>query len=337
MTRLLSKRQNTGPRFGRFCGIESHAQRLTATVQYATRWMRNSLLFRSTLYLLTGVSGSCLALYLRDGKSLGWQFKSKKGNQIMQTLTMEVLGNKQKHFIWSMVAGFALNLVLVGCSSSGNAPQVSPPPSTQKNYTTSFPGVANPISEGGNWINGHADGLDWADVRTTAGLAFGTESGSGAFDDSTAVLAGTWGPEQTTQATVHTVNQQTNSISEEVELRLRTTITPHSITGYEINFRCTSDGSQYVQIVRWNGPLGSFDIVDTTTGPGIHDGDVIKATISGSLITAYINGAQVLQGSDATYTNGSPGIGFFLLAGTNLSGDFGLTNFTATASAAPSN
>src|SRR5258705_8339267 len=49
---------------------------------------------------------------------------------------------------------------------------------------------------------------------------------------------------------------RSNPTYEEVELRLRTTVTNHSITGYEINFRCTSDASRYVQIVRWNGPPG---------------------------------------------------------------------------------
>src|SRR6266481_3834741 len=47
------------------------------------------------------------------------------------------------------------------------------------------------------------------------------------------------------------------ALVEEVELRLRTTITPHSITGYELDFRNASPGG-YVAIVRWNGPLNSF-------------------------------------------------------------------------------
>src|SRR5882724_1286228 len=113
------------------------------------------------------------------------------------------------------------------------------------------------------------------------------------------------------QAVVHSVNQ-TSNVYEEVELRLRTTITDHSITGYEINFRCTSDASRYVEIVRWNGPFGSFTYVKTTPGPGIHDGDVIKASIVGSTITVYINDKRVLQGTDRTYTSGNPGLGFFL-------------------------
>src|SRR5713226_6600461 len=44
-------------------------------------------------------------------------------------------------------------------------------------YATNFSLAENPISEGGKWLNGQTDGLDWTDVRTTRGFAFGTEIG----------------------------------------------------------------------------------------------------------------------------------------------------------------
>src|ERR1700722_16188041 len=190
--------------------------------------------------------------------------------------------------------------------------------SQQQSYSTSFPAAENPISEGAKWINGRTTGLSWADVQTTSGLAFGTDvSGAPPYNDSTAVLAGTWGPNQTVTATVHSVNQN-SSIFEEVELRLRTTIAAHFITGYEISFRCTSDGSQYISIVRWNGPLNNFSYISIMDpgGPGIHNGDVVSASIVGSTITGYINSVAVITGTDGTYTNGSPGIGFWNQNGT---------------------
>jgi len=204
---------------------------------------------------------------------------------------------------------------------------------SQKTYSTTFPLTENPISEGDNWINGGTVGLDWSDVRTTPGLAFGTINSSIAnYGDSTAVLTGVWNPNQMAQAVVYSVNQ-TNKIHEEVELRLRTTITAHSITGYEVTFRCTSDGSQYVAIVRWNGALADFTYIANLTpgGPGIHNGDTVKATIIGNTITAYINGTQVLQGTDATYTSGNPGIGFDTESptGSAVDADFGFTSFSA--------
>jgi chitodextrinase len=215
---------------------------------------------------------------------------------------------------------------------TGTAPltiTISPSIPPRSPYSTTFPLTENPISESLSWINGKTVGLDWSDVATTPGLAFGTQIYTGNDNDSTAVLTGTWGPNQTAQATVHTVNQQSGSVYEEVELRLRTTITAHSITGYEFNYRCTADGSQYVQIVRWNGALNSFTLLDSRTGPGLHNGDVVKATISGSTLTTYINNVVIFSVTDSTYSNGSPGIGFFLQGATGVNSDFGFTSFSA--------
>lgn len=201
-----------------------------------------------------------------------------------------------------------------------------------QSYTTNFPLAENPISENGHWLDGKKDGADWADVRTTPALAHGTVVSSGPpYDDSTAVLTGTWGATQHACATVHSVNQ-TSAVYEEVEIRLRTTIIAHSITGYEFNFRATADGSQYVQIVRWNGALNSFDYVDSKTGPGIHDGDVVCGDANGSTLTASINGTQIVQGTDATFGSGNPGIGFYMQGGSLAqTSDYGFSSFTATA------
>jgi hypothetical protein len=198
-------------------------------------------------------------------------------------------------------------------------------------YSTDFPLTENPISENGHWVNGQAVGLDWADVRTSPGFAFGTESGATGYDDSTALLAGSWGPDQTAQAVVHSSNQN-DGIFEEVELRLRSSLSAHSATGYEILFRCSTTANAYTQIVRWNGPLGDFSYVDAIGGApyGVTEGDVVRATVVGDVITAYINGVQVLQGTDGTFTDGSPGIGFFLQGTTGVNGDYGFTSFTAT-------
>ena len=205
----------------------------------------------------------------------------------------------------------------------------------QGTYTTNFPLTENPISEGGRWINGAAAGLDWADIRTTPGLAFGTQPGNSVgtavYSDSTAILSGTWGPTQTAQATISVLNASGSSNQyEEVEVRLRTSITAHSITGYEINCSVsTNPANFYLQIVRWNGSLGSFTQLNGLNQHCVN-GDVLKATISGSTITAYLNGVQVLQAIDGTFTGGSPGIGLFVQGVTGVNGNFGLSSFTAT-------
>ena len=203
-------------------------------------------------------------------------------------------------------------------------------------YTTNFALNENPISEGGNWINGQAAGIDWKDMRVFGGLVFGTQSGLGGppYDDSTAVLAGPWGPDQTVQATVHTVNQQTNPIFEEVEIRLRTTITPHDSRGYEIMWRVNHDGSQYHQIGGGLGPINQnipaiVDLRSQDGYRGIYDGDVVKATIIGNVIRSYINNVQIAQVTDNTFTSGSPGVGHWLRGPAGMIGDYGFTSFTA--------
>jgi len=204
--------------------------------------------------------------------------------------------------------------------------------STGSTYTTNFPIAENPVSERGKWANGKEVGIDWANIATTPGLAYGTESGAGGYDDSTALLTGTWGSDQMAEATVHTMNNQSDNIYEEVELRLRSSLSPHSSTGYEINFRCSKTTNAYTQVVRWDGPLGKFTFLASQSGSqyGVANGDVVRATIIGNMITAYINGVQVLQVTDSTYASGSPGMGFFLQGATGVNSDYGFTSFTAT-------
>jgi tetratricopeptide (TPR) repeat protein len=203
-----------------------------------------------------------------------------------------------------------------------------------RTYTTNFPLTENPIFENGNWENGKTIGLDWADAATVPGRAFGLEfglgSGSKAYDDAAALLTGNWGPNQTAQATVYSVHQN-DSIYEEVELRLRSSLSAHIATGYEILFRCSKTKDAYAEIVRWNGPLGSFTYLDRHKGAqyGVATGDVVKATIIGNVITAYINGVQVAQATDSTYPAGHPGMGFFLQGTTGVNRDYGFTSFTA--------
>jgi len=201
------------------------------------------------------------------------------------------------------------------------------PQSDSRTYSTNFGVPENPISEGGRWINGKSVGLDWSDIATMPGLAVGTQTGFDGFDDSIAMLRGTWGPDQSAMATVHIGRQQDRSVIKEVEILLRWALSAHNARGYEINFGITG---QYTQIVRWNGPLGNFTYLDSRPLPKpLADGDVVKVTVVGQLITAFVNDVQVAQASDATYSGGSPGMGFYL-QGSDATGDFGFTSYTAT-------
>jgi hypothetical protein len=218
------------------------------------------------------------------------------------------------------------------------------PKGRHASYTTNFAVAENPISEAGKWIGGKAVGLDWSDVATVPGLAYGTESGTGTgnntYDDSTALLEGTWGADQTVEATVHSVNQD-DTVFEEVELRLRSSLSGHTATGYEVLFRCLKTPHAYASIVRWDGSLGKFTYLTQKQGVGygVTDGDVVKATIFGDVIRVYVNDVQVLQVTDATYSSGNPGMGFWFKRGSGLIArfenstghnvDYGFTRFAA--------
>jgi hypothetical protein len=202
-----------------------------------------------------------------------------------------------------------------------------------KTYTTSFPLTENPISEGGKWINGGSVGLKWSNVSTTPGLAIGHQPGNVHYTDATALLTGNWAPNQTAQATVHVGNTYDNDYPE-VELRLRSSLSARSCSGYEISFKATTTAAAYVIIVRWNGPLNDFVYLKRLDGSryGVKNGDVVKATIVGNVITAYINGAQVATATDSMFTKGNPGMGFNFdcsrrCQGTNQG--YGFTRFTA--------
>jgi len=208
-------------------------------------------------------------------------------------------------------------------------------------YSTNFPATENPISEGGLWVNGGTDALDWTDMRTTSGFAFGTQSGTNPaqFDDSIAVLTGAWDSDQTAQATIKIGTPITAGAPcyQESEILLRANLSAHSAKLYEVNVGQRNDSRSYINIVRWNGPLGSYTTLLNVQGTayGVNTGDVLKASIVGSTITAYINGVQKAQVVDTSYASGNPGMGMYLqdpsLCGSGIS-NFGFSNYAAASS-----
>jgi hypothetical protein len=216
-----------------------------------------------------------------------------------------------------------------------------------RSYSTRFELDETPISEGGNWLNGRTDGSDWCDVVTRAGHAYGevtrmaaaehraeqgnlapqADAPAGDYDDPTAVLAGPWGRNQFARATVFSMNP-TDKYFQEVEIRLRSTITPHSCTGYEVFFRCLKTNDAYAEIVRWNGKIGDFTSLARRVGPefGVRDGDVIEACVIGNDLKGFINGVEVISAADDRFSTGGPGVGFnFFVGDTNV--DHGLSSF----------
>jgi hypothetical protein len=198
-----------------------------------------------------------------------------------------------------------------------------------RTYSTNFALVESPISEGGNWINGSTEGLDWGYVSTTPGQTH-THPGTAQYADATAILTGTWGSDQMAQATVgSTVNACiSDNCYPEVEVRLRSTLSAHVCNGYEIAFSLLPNNRACLIIVRWNGPLADFTYLfnQTDSKYGAKTGDVIRGTVVGNVISAYKNGVLMGQVSDGTYKSGNPGMGF---NEQSSNGDYGYSSFTA--------
>lgn len=213
--------------------------------------------------------------------------------------------------------------------------------SPANSYTTTFPVTENPISQGGIWTNGQTTGLDWGDVSTTPGKARGNENLSHGFGDSTAVLnsgSGTWSADQSIQATVFIVGTPSVSCGQEVELHLRAATSAHVNTGYEISY---SSAFGSFNVVKWLGPVGSFTVLKNLAGEIVHNGDVVKATMVGSTITAFLNGVQITTVTDTTYTSGNPGIGMNYSQNTGCTtaeeANYGFSSFTANNIGSPVN
>jgi hypothetical protein len=220
-----------------------------------------------------------------------------------------------------------------------------------RSYSTRFERDETPISEAGMWLNGRTDGIDWCDVLTGGGHAYGEKSrmnsaerraeqafGGGAadagvqegdYDDPEAVLAGEWGRNQAVRATVFSRNP-TDDYFQEVEIRLRSSMRPNWCDGYEVFWRCSKSEAAYAEIVRWNGKIADFTSLARAVGPGfgVKHGDIVEATIVGNVIRSYINGVEVLSVTDDVFSSGGPGVGFnFFVGDTNV--DHGFSSFEA--------
>lgn len=201
-------------------------------------------------------------------------------------------------------------------------------------YSTIFTAAENPISQGSRWYNGADDGIDWCNVQTSVGSVWGVGPCPVSYADPTAVLKGNWGPNQTVTARAR-IGRTSSSYYQEIELRLRTMIRPHNISGYEVNFGVSH---AYLEIVRWNGRLADFTYLGPTctypsvcgrvTGFQIRNGDLAKATIHGSVISVYVNGVLRATATDHTFKGGNPGVGYNFGCGGTYA-NFAWENFSA--------
>jgi len=201
-------------------------------------------------------------------------------------------------------------------------------------YSTRFEGIESPLSESGRWAN---NGVDWTQIRKRDGIACSTQTGTNTgiykFDDSYAHLSG-FPPNQEAWGEI-SIAKPDESCFQELEILLRFTSAPHRTTGYECFARCVKSTSSYVQIVRWDGPLGKFTYLADRHGTnyGLSNGDILKASIIGDVITVYINGVEKARATNDTFRTGNPGIGEFLACesgrGIGSNSNFGFSSFSA--------
>ena len=185
------------------------------------------------------------------------------------------------------------------------------PRASATNYTTNFPQTQNPIAASGNCETA----LDWGIVQTSSGMPCGVGMPS-KYRDPTAILTGTRGPDHTVQATVK-VDPAPSGCCHEVELRLRSTITAHSITGD--GFFCSVvPRDRHLVVARWNGAVANFIML-------YQNGCVL--CVNASALTAYKNGTELYTVADGT-SNENPGIGFCDDQGNHWS-SFGFSSITA--------
>lgn len=211
-------------------------------------------------------------------------------------------------------------------------------------YTTALSLTENPISEAGNWINGKADAVINNDVRTVSGIACATSfnNPSGPFDDSICIL----NPDkfaipanQTVTVVVFRAGGYTPSANHEINIFLRGKFTPSHISGYEVNLSLTG---QYGFIMLWKGTgntsLTNFQQLTAISHPNLADGDIIEASIIGTVITVRHNpgtGFVTLGTYDTVndfslygfiWSTGNPGMDFWVESGGTLT-SAGITSF----------
>src|SRR5689334_18370686 len=243
----------------------------------------------------------------------------------------DVMNMTKSHLATAMlITAMALS---AGCGSGNSSGGASCQSlwSTASGFSTTSPATENPISEGGKWIN--TVGGTWNAPVSTAGGTPGHAVGLGSsgFNDSIAMLTGSFTADQQVTATAYRGGA---SGAAEIELHLRMTMVPGSpdrVFTYEID---VVPSLRAITIARWNGPQGNFTNLNTGLISGINDGDVIDATVTGpasaAVITVKLNGVTIVTATDtAGLATGNPGIGFD--AGTQANGaNFGIRSFTAT-------
>lgn len=198
-------------------------------------------------------------------------------------------------------------------------------------YSTAFAGgIENPLSEGGKWLNGAADGVGWNNCQVTANGCVGSQDTlSPRYADDNAMLktsVHTFAAHQYVKCVLYLAAGYTGGGGKhECEMYVHMNISANSITGFEISVGQNA-GSVYAFITRWDGAVNSFTtLIDpgsgfgsyTNTPAALANGQVYEAEITaGGVMTLRQSGIVIVAATDAThFTSGQPGLGFWPVDG----------------------
>ena len=222
--------------------------------------------------------------------------------------------------------------VQVGMSANSLRPtvQIRPAPTGSVGWSTTFPATENPISQGGVWLGGLADGLDWQNFQTGSSHAYAAAFSSTPpppYNDALAILkssAFACASNQYAEIVVFRAVAYNPSNSHECGMFIRFSLSANNAHGYEAYLNHSANFS----IIRWNGLLNDFTPL-TTTGPGPTapvDGDVLRFEVVGSTLKYYQNGTLVATATDTTYTSGQAGMQSFASTAATLA-NYGMKSF----------
>ena len=165
-----------------------------------------------------------------------------------------------------------------------------PPHTSVKTYSSDFPTDENPVSEGGIWINGLKEGIDWADCVVSNGRIHGgptrmNRRRSAPSRPRSAPASMTTPPRRRATTTIPTAVitgrvglepvRQGHRRRRQPDRRVVPggrdpaphVIEPNWCRGYEIFFRCLKDDLGYAEIVRWNGKIKDWTSLQKHVGP----------------------------------------------------------------------
>ena len=161
-----------------------------------------------------------------------------------------LMSPKPRRRIGLSAAMIVIKLFCCLATRCGGKQQTTLPTTPSRAYRTTFPLTEKPISEGSNWTNAFPAVNN--QIETLPGFAFGQGS---IPNDPIAILTGSWGPNQTAQATVK-INSTPAGCCHELGLHPRMSPSSASYTGTRLFS------------ARFGRPLMFRSCVGTTTANG---------------------------------------------------------------------